>query len=97
MVIALFWQEFHAWQETLPPSVVSTACELERPSGAGRAVQLDLATPDRLVQVTIWESGEVDLVVGDLSTGEVLANEHMEVTTRLGLRGLLSDVSEAIN
>lgn len=97
MVITLFWQEFRVWQGTLPPCVASTARELEQPSGAGRAVQLDLATDSRLVQVTIWESGEVDLVVGDLSTGEILANEHMEVTTRIGLRGLLGDVSEAIS
>jgi hypothetical protein len=97
MVIALFWQEFEAWQGALPPSVTSTARELEQPSGAGRAVQLDLATPGRLVQVTIWESGDVDLIMGDLSTGEILANEHREVTTRIGLRGLLGDVSEAIS
>ena len=60
-------------------------------------MRLDVETLTRLVHVTIWETGEVDMVVGDLSTGAVLANEYMEVTTRLGLRGLLlPDVSDAI-
>lgn len=40
-------------------------------------------------EVIMWESGEADLVIGDLSIRGVVANEHMEIATRLGIRGLL--------
>ncbi len=59
-------------------------------------MRLDAETAFRVAQVTVWESGEVDMVIGDLSTGDVLANEHMEVTTPLGIRGLLSDIFDAL-
>jgi hypothetical protein len=96
MIIDLLWDEFETWRMTLPSDVEVAARELDRPGDAGRAVRLDAETSLRLVQVTMWDTGEVDMVVGDLSTGDVLANEHMEVTTRLGIKGLLSDVSDAV-
>lgn len=97
MVIDLFLEEFQTWRLMLPSGVTSVARELDRPGGVGRAVRLDVETAVRLAQVTVWETGEADLVVGDLSTGDVVANEHMEVTTLLGIRGLLDDVTEAIS
>jgi len=59
-------------------------------------VRLAVETPSRAAEVTVWESGEADLVVGDLSTGDIVANEHMEITTPLGIRGLLDDIGQAI-
>ena len=44
----------------------------------------------------MWESGEADLVIGDPATGDIEANEHMELTTRLGARGLLEDMARAV-
>jgi hypothetical protein len=97
MVIDVFLEEFETWRLTLPSGVTSVARELDRPGGVGRAARLDVETGARIVQVTVWDSGEADMVVGDLSTGDVTANEHMEVTTRLGVQGLFADVTEAIN
>jgi hypothetical protein len=97
MIIELLWNELETWRTTLPSDVKLAARELDRPHGAGRAVRLDAESKLRIVQVTVWESGEVDMVVGDLSTGKILANEHMEITTSLGIRGLLSDVSDALS
>ena len=45
----------------------------------------------------MWESGEADLVVGDLSIRGIVANEHMEIATRFGIRGLPDDITEAVN
>jgi hypothetical protein len=60
------------------------------------AARLDAESPRRVVQVTAWDSGEVDFVVGDLETGNVLTNEHREVTSALGIRELLRDVRGAL-
>lgn len=95
MIIDLLWDELETWRATLPADVKLVPRELDRPGHAGRAVRIDAETARRIVQVTVWATGEVDMVVGDLSTGDVLANEHMEVTTPLGIRGLLSHVLEA--
>lgn len=96
MTIDLFRHELETWRMTLPTGVKLASRELDRPGRAGRAMRLDAENPSRLVQVTVWETGEVDLVVGDRSTGDVLANEHMEVTTPLGVRGLLADIFDAL-
>jgi hypothetical protein len=40
-------------------------------------------------EIIMRESGEADLVIGDLSIKDIVANDHMEITTRLGIRGLL--------
>jgi hypothetical protein len=48
-------------------------------------------------EVIRWESGEADLVVCDLSIRGIVANEHMEIAMRLGIRGLSDDITEATN
>ena len=63
--------------------------ELDRPRGAGRAVQLTVETPAMAAEIIMREYGEADLVIGDLSIRDIVANDHMEITTRLGIRGLL--------
>ena len=96
VVIDQVFNEFELWKAALPEGAVAGLSEEERPTGTARAARLDVETAARLVQVTIWDSGEVDLVVGDLASGGVLVNEHREVTSQLGIRELLADVREAI-
>ena len=59
-------------------------------------MRLAVETEARVAEVTVWESGEADLVVGDLHTGDIVANEHMEITSPLGIRGLLHDIVHAL-
>lgn len=96
MIIDQVFSEFELWRPRLPQGAIAGLLELDRPAGAGRAARLDVETATRLVQATIWESGEVDLVIGNLSLGDVLVNEHREISAQLGIRGLLADVLGAI-
>ena len=97
MILDTLRAEFESWQRTLPESAVPQFEELTRPLGAGRAVRVTVETPARVAEATVWESGEADLVVGNLATGGVEANEHTEMTTRIGARGLLEDMARSIS
>jgi hypothetical protein len=97
VVIDQVFSEFDTWQAELPEGAVAGLSEEDRPAGAARAARLEVETAARLVQATIWDSGEVDFVVGDLAPGGVLINEHRQVTSPLGVRELLADVREAID
>ena len=96
MIIDQVFSEFELWRSGLPQGAIAGLRESDRPAAAGRAARLDVETAARLVQVMIWESGEVDLLIGDLSSGEVLVNEHREISTQHGIRELLADVLGAI-
>ncbi len=56
------------------------------------AIRVRASTAERLAELTVWDTGEADLVIGDLSNGALLLNEHREVTSRVGV----ADAIEAI-
>lgn len=93
MIVDTLREEFEIWRQTLPAETTSDFQELDRPVSIGRAVRLTVETPTRAAEVIVWESGEADLVVGDLSAGEIVASEHMEITTRFGIREMLEDIT----
>lgn len=93
VIVDILREEFESWRQTLPTSAVAKFQELPRPSCAGRAVRVTVETPPRAAEATMWDSGEVDLVSGNLATGDIEPIEHMELTTRLGARGLLDDMA----
>ena len=95
MIVDTLREEFDNWRKTLPAETSSNFQELDCPAGVGRAVRLAVATAARAAEVTVWESGEADLV--DLSTGGIVANEHIEITTRVGIRGLLDDIAHVVS
>ena len=97
MIVDTLREEFDNWRKTLPAETSSNFQELDCPAGVGRAVRLAVATAARAAEVTVWESGEADLVVGELSTGGIVANEHIEITTRVGIRGLLDDIAHVVS
>jgi hypothetical protein len=80
----------------LPASAVAKFEEFPRPESAGRTVRVTIETPPRVAEATMWESGEVDLVSGNLATGDIGPIEHMELATRLGARGLLQELAWAV-
>jgi hypothetical protein len=95
MVIDLLRREYEPWRSALPTGIAAALHEV----GDGRsprAARLDVESVTRVVQVTAWDTGEIDFVVGDLKSGDVLANEHREVTSELGIRELLRDVQAAL-
>jgi hypothetical protein len=96
VIVDILHEEFEIWRQTLPETAVATFEEFPRPSGAGRAVRVTVETLPRVAEATMWESGEVDLVSGNLTTGDIDPMEHMELMTRLGVRGLLADLAWAV-
>jgi hypothetical protein len=46
---------------------------------------IDIDSLKRSVRLIIWESGEATLSVGDLSTGTLIAEEQLEITSEFGL------------
>jgi hypothetical protein len=96
MIIDTLREEFESWQQTLPASAVAKFEELPRPGGAGRAVRVTVDMPPWGAEATVWESGEADLVSGNLATGDVEPYEYMELTSSLGVRGLLEDMARAV-
>ena len=75
---------------------------------AKRGIRLDLQTPSEpakktgvrldawsgrgLAQLLLWDTGELDLTVGDANTGDILLNEHREVTSQLGISDALDTI-----
>lgn len=96
VIVDILREEFEVWRQTLPAPTVAKFEEFPRPSDAGRAVRVIVEAPPRAAEATMWESGEVDLVSGNLATGDIEPMEHMELTTRLGARGLLDDMAWAV-
>jgi hypothetical protein len=48
---------------------------------------------DPMARVTFWNSGEVAFEVADIATGDILCNEHREVTSVLGIENSLQDAA----
>lgn len=68
--------------------------ELQTPSESGEktGVRLDASSGRGLAQLLLWNTGELDLTVGDPNTGDVLLNEHREVTSKLGISDVLDTI-----
>lgn len=97
MIIDILREEFETWRQTLPESAVPELEEFPLPEGAlKRSARVRVETPARIADLLVWDSGEADLMAGSLATGEIEANEHAEVTTRFGVRGLLEDLVRAV-
>jgi hypothetical protein len=97
VIVDILREEFERWRQTLPAPAVANFEEFPRPSGAGRAVRVSVEMPPWVAEATMWESGEVDLVSGNLATGDIDPMEHMELMTRFGVRGLLQDLARVVS
>lgn len=53
---------------------------------------LDFETGSHSARLIMWSNGLADLTVGNLTTSEVLLEEHREISSRLGL----DDAAETI-
>lgn len=46
---------------------------------------VDFGTSEKSARLILWDNGLADLTVGDFVKGEVLLEEHREITTAVGL------------
>ncbi len=81
--------DLRAWFVTHEASLASDGYHVEfKESPLGRAklsASVLLSSAERIAQLVIWETGEAELSMGDVSTGAVL-EEHREITSEIGLR-----------
>jgi hypothetical protein len=57
---------------------------------------IDIDSPDALGQLILWESGELDLRVGDRKSGDLSVNEHRDIQTEDELDDALRDLIAAL-
>jgi hypothetical protein len=60
--------------------------------GIGGALRCDAESARGVAQLVVWDTGEADLVIGDLATGTVLLNEHRSITSALGARDAIETI-----
>lgn len=87
--------------------LLARACERARERLAGHGItmelhryddapkpgaRLDAASSTGLAQLLLWETGELDLVIADVASGDVLVNEHREVTSEIGIADALGTI-----
>lgn len=67
--------------------------ELRRADGPPKpGIRLDATSGKALAQVVLWETGELDLVIADVKTGDILLNEHREVSSEVGIADALRTI-----
>lgn len=71
---------------------LTLAITLPSDNGPRRAAKLDAESERGLAQLMLWETGELDLVIGDGHSGGVLLDEHREVFSEVGIRDALSTI-----
>lgn len=55
------------------------------PDRVKRSVSVMIISASKIGQLVVWDSGEAELLLGDVGSGEVI-NEHREITSHIGLQ-----------
>ena len=58
------------------------------------ASRWDATSRRALAQLVLWNTGEAALVIADLESGEVVVNEHREITSAVGLADAIETIRE---
>ena len=95
-VIELLRREYDLWRATLPAHIMATLKSIDDDRSPAAAI-LYVESSRRVVHLTAWENGNVELVVGDLDSGNILINEHREVPSDSAIRRLFQDVRAALD
>jgi hypothetical protein len=66
--------------------------QIPREPGDKTGVRLDASSARGLAQLLLWDTGELDLTIGDADTGDILLSEHREVTSKLGISDALNTI-----
>ena len=85
------WVDAHA--DELAARGVSATLIAGPRERATTAVWTDFDTDQRTARVIVWDSGEAELVVGAFSSGDVIWNEHLTLTSEFGVAAVLEDAA----
>jgi hypothetical protein len=56
-----------------------------------RSLWIDFDSPDRLVRLMLWQTGEAILSVAEVSTGDVLLEDQLELSDQVGIDHAMRD------
>lgn len=85
---------FAQWSAGLPPTTRATFRRVDDAYAPAAAV-MAITTSERDVEVRIWDTGEADIVIGDVASGRVLT-EHREISGESGVQQLFRDLVSAL-
>jgi hypothetical protein len=68
---------------------LTVAIDVSAHDRENRSAWVDIDSADRLVRLTVWESGEATLSVGEVASGLLLADEQLQVSGVFGLEQAL--------
>lgn len=91
-MIKLLVEAVESAQATFLEKGVSLELSLPETPSPKPAARLDASSSRGLAQLILWTTGEADLVIADLATGDVVVNEHREITTTLGIHDVLDTI-----
>ena len=94
-MIDLFLTEYARWSSTVPSGMKVVLRQMDD-DHTPRAARLDAESKTRDAQVIVWDTGEVDIVIVDLVSAEILKTEHREVTSEAEIQQLLLDIRNVL-
>jgi hypothetical protein len=81
--------ELRAWFTRNKSTLVAIGYHLEfkesPPDRGKQSVSVIIASAKHIAQLVVWDTGEAELSMGDVSSGNVI-EEHREITSEIGLR-----------
>jgi hypothetical protein len=86
-------EHLQAWTEENASGLSAKGVHLSLTHGPAerdkKSAWVDVESSTRSVRLVVWGSGEADLSVGDVAAGAVIADEHLEISSRFGLEQAL--------
>ncbi len=94
-MIELMIDAVQRWQGQLLERGVTVAISPPLPGDTDerRAIRVDADSERALAQMILWNTGELDLIIGDAS-GSVLVDEHREVSSSIGVDDAFASIAD---
>jgi hypothetical protein len=92
MVFTLLIASYEDTRERFAKRGIRLDLQTDNLPGEKTGVRLDASSGRGLAQLLLWDTGELDLTVGDANTGDILLNENREVTSQLGISDALDTI-----
>ncbi len=86
-------RRFDTWRANLPIGVLATLEVIDR-DPYPRAAILNAEFGMRVIEVRFWDSGATEVLLAELVTNEVLAEEHRDLGSGESLDQLLGELGE---
>lgn len=87
---------FDPWRDRVAAEGIVRLKIFDEEGDLPRVALLDAELGNRIVQVQMWDAGDADIEVGDLSTGAVLSSTHSDLKSRDDIHRMLEELLVAL-